>query len=382
MSMLIQSTRFLKNSYIQEHSSEDEQIDKNSKRVIPYPMFYMLPNDDYPQLQRKYLIDKLQILTALHRKEENNLLSGKIGWNILYSYFFQKLFLVSKSLREKNKYLNLKEVEIRIRKQIGKIGKRKIINDEEEDEDKKEPYFDLFEKIQYNPPISSLFSHNFIKDPSNLLLGKNEENSMMTQILNTFVNYKKKEMKIPFINKKNFFLQKKEEIESKKNKKDKLRRKSRIELEKFNILQPKKESRLLDDVDLHLEKIIQKNDEQKIILRQEVIPKGAKKIVKKFVNDFPSLNQIEVEDELNYIQNDQKVYDIEMKNTKMFENKLLDSKRYLFDFPYLKDMMIKEKKAASFNFKNEMDTILKQIDQAIEGAISIDKEENSVIEEK
>ena len=202
MSMLIQSARFLKNSYIQEHSSEDEQIDKNSKRVIPYPMFYMLPNDDYPQLQRKYLIDKLQILTALHRKEENNLLSGKIGWNILYSYFFQKLFLVSKSLREKNKYLNLKEVEIRIRKQIGKIGKRKIINDEEEDEDKKEPYFDLFEKIQYNPPISSLFSHNFIKDPSNLLLGKNEENSMMTQILNTFVNYKKKEMKIPFINKK------------------------------------------------------------------------------------------------------------------------------------------------------------------------------------
>ena len=199
---------------------------------------------------------------------------------------------------------------------------------------------------------------------------------MMTQILNTFVNYKKKEMKIPFINKKNFFLQKKEEIESKKNKKDKLRRKSRIELEKFNILQPKKESRLLDDVDLHLEKIIQKNDEQKIILRQEVIPKGAKKIVKKFVNDFPSLNQIEVEDELNYLQNDQKVYDIEMKNTKMFENKLLDSKRYLFDFPYLKDMMIKEKKAASFNFKNEMNTILKQIDQAIEGAISIDKEDN------
>ena len=165
-------------------------------------MFYMLPNDDYPQLQRKYLIDKLQILTALHRKEENNLLSGKIGWNILYSYFFQKLFLVSKSLREKNKYLNLKEVEIRIRKQIGKIGKRKIITDEEDDESKKEPYFDLFEKIQYNPPISSLFSHNFIKDPSNLLLGKKEENSMMTQILNTFVNYKKKEMKIPFINKK------------------------------------------------------------------------------------------------------------------------------------------------------------------------------------
>ncbi len=55
----------------------------------------------------------------------------------------------------------------------------------------------------------------------------------------------------------------------------------------------------------------------------------------------------------------------------MFENKVLDGKRYLFDFQYLKGMLSDDNKIVKFNFKKEIDSVLKQIDNAIEGAISI-----------
>ena len=42
---------------------------------------------------------------------------------------------------------------------------------------------------------------------------------------------------------------------------------------------------------------------------------------------------------------------MEIKSSKMFENEFLDSKRYLFDFQYLKSMLNNEKKAFSFKFK-------------------------------
>ena len=51
-----------------------------------------------------------------------------------------------------------------------------------------------------------------------------------------------------------------------------------------------------------------------------------------------------------------------MQNTKMFENNIMDSKRYLFDFQYLKNMLNNDgKKGSSFNFKQEMDNIFKNI---------------------
>ena len=352
---------------VRESSSDDDlnSAKDGEKKETLYPNLYMIPNDKYPYLQRNFLINKLHILIQMHKKEEKSLLQEKIGWNILYSYFFQKLFLVSKDIREKKKLLNLKEVEIRIRKQLGKIRKKK----EEDEDDKKEIYFDLFEKVNYNPPISSLFSHNFLNDPSNNILGKSEENSQLVQILNTFVNYQQKDIKIPKIRNVNSLLQKKEEIEFKKIKLDKLRRKSNIELKRFDILSNKNSNRLFNDVNFRLEKIIDDNNkkEEKIILREEVIPKGAKKIVEKFVKLHPNNNQIFVEDELDCFQNDKKIYDLEMQNTKMFENNIMDSKRYLFDFQYYKKMFDNDsKKGSSFNFKREMDNIFKNIDFAIQ----------------
>ena len=351
---------------IRKLSSDDEQIENENEGT--YPLFYMLPNKNYPQFQRKYLINKLQILIQLHKKEETNLYKRKIGWNVLYSYFFQKLFLVSKSIRENNKFINLKEVEIRIRKQIGKIGQRKKNNDEN-DKSYKEPYFDLFEKIQYNPPVSSLFSHNFIKESSNLFLGNNE-NSKMTQILNTFTNSNKKKIKDPIVRNVQTFSQKKEKTQDKKIKLDKLRRKSNIEIKRFDIIESKKENKLLEEVDLHLKQIIQNNNKQKIFLNQNFLSKGTKKIIDKFIKKFPTTSDI-VKDELNFLQKDQKAYEIEIKNSKMFENKVLDGKRYLFDFHYLKGMLSEDDKIVNFNFKKEIDSVIKQIDNAIDGTISI-----------
>jgi hypothetical protein len=150
-----------------------------------------------------------------------------------------------------------------------------------------------------------------------------------------------------------------------------------IELEKFNIV-PKKENRLfVDSVALKLEKITigeKKNgkDETQLTLQAELIPKGAKKIIEKFINKFPNNNKNVVEDELNNIQNDEKVYEVETRNSKMFENKFLDSKRFLIDFHHLKSIAEKEKKSTTFNMKNEMERMLREIDSVIEQVEKID----------
>ena len=365
MKTQLKSNWMLKMTNLQDSSSDDEKTEKNSQKEVLYPNLFMIPNEKFPHLQRQYLITKLDFLIQAHKKEENIVL--QIGWNILYSYFFQKLFLITKSERENNKFLNLKEVEFRIRKQIGKIRQKKLSYEEEENN--KEINFDLFEKKNYNPPISSLFSHNFLNDPSNNILGKSEENSQLVQILNTFVNYEQRDIKIPKIRNVNSVLQKKEESEIKKSKLEKLRRKSNIELKRFDILSNKNSNRLFNDVNFRLEKIIEDDNnkkEEKIILREDVIPKGAKKIVEKFVKLHPNNNKIFVEDELDCFQNDKKIYDLEMQNTKMFENNIMDSKRYLFDFQYLKNLLNNDnKKGSSFNFKKEMDNIFKNIDFAI-----------------
>ena len=368
MKTQLKSNWMLKMTNLQDSSSDDEKTEKNSQKEVLYPNLYMIPNEKFPHLQRQYLITKLDFLIQAHKKEENIVLQKKIGWNILYSYFFQKLFLITKSERENNKFLNLKEVEFRIRKKIGKIRQKKLSYEEEENN--KEINFDLFEKKNYNPPISSLFSHNFLNEPSNNILGKSEENSQLVQILNTFVNYEQRDIKIPKIRNVNSVLQKKEESEIKKSKLEKLRRKSNIELKRFDILGNKNSNRLFNDVNFRLEKIIEDDNnkkEEKIILREDVIPKGAKKIVEKFVKLHPNNNQIFVEDELDCFQNDKKIYDLEMQNTKMFENNIMDSKRYLFDFQYLKNLLNNDnKKGSSFNFKKEMDNIFKNIDFAIQ----------------
>ena len=353
---------------VRDESSEDEAT---TKKEGDYPKFYMIPNNEYPKLSREYLYSKIKFLTYLHRKEENKIFDSRIGWGTIYEYFFEKYFFILPEKKSQSTFLNLKEIEVRIRKVIGKIGKKYYQGE------RKDKHFDILYKIQYNPPASTWFAHNVIKDPVNILIGQNEENTFMSQMVNKFSNYENKKLQNVEVKEVKTMLQRKDELEKKKKKAEKGRRKSMIELEKFNIV-PKKENRLfVDSVALKLEKITigeKKNgkDETQLTLQAELIPKGAKKIIEKFINKFPNNNKNVVEDELNNIQNDEKVYEVETRNSKMFENKFLDSKRFLIDFHHLKSIAEKEKKSTTFNMKNEMERMLREIDSVIEQVEKID----------
>jgi hypothetical protein len=353
---------------VRDESSEDEAT---TKKEGDYPKFYMIPNNEYPKLSREYLYSKIKFLTYLHRKEENKIFDSRIGWGTIYEYFFEKYFFILPEKKSQSTFLNLKEIEVRIRKVIGKIGKKYYQGE------RKDKHFDILYKIQYNPPASTWFAHNVIKDPVNILIGQNEENTFMSQMVNKFSNYENKKLQNVEVKEVKSMLQRKDELEKKKKKAEKGRRKSMIELEKFNIV-PKKENRLfVDSVALKLEKITigeKKNgkDETQLTLQAELIPKGAKKIIEKFINKFPNNNKNVVEDELNNIQNDEKVYEVETRNSKMFENKFLDSKRFLIDFHHLKSIAEKEKKSTTFNMKNEMERMLREIDSVIEQVEKID----------
>ena len=353
---------------VRDESSEDEAT---TKKEGDYPKFYMIPNNEYPKLSREYLYSKIKFLTYLHRKEENKIFDSRIGWGTIYEYFFEKYFFILPEKKSQSTFLNLKEIEVRIRKVIGKIGKKYYQGE------RKDKHFDILYKIQYNPPASTWFAHNVIKDPVNILIGQNEENTFMSQMVNKFSNYENKKLQNVEVKEVKTMLQRKDELEKKKKKAEKGRRKSMIELEKFNI-SPKKENRLfVDSVALKLEKITigeKKNgkDETQLTLQAELIPKGAKKIIEKFINKFPNNNKNVVEDELNNIQNDEKVYEVETRNSKMFENKFLDSKRFLIDFHHLKSIAEKEKKSTTFNMKNEMERMLREIDSVIEQVEKID----------
>ena len=353
---------------VRDESSEDEAT---TKKEGDYPKFYMIPNNEYPKLSREYLYSKIKFLTYLHRKEENKIFDSRIGWGTIYEYFFEKYFFILPEKKSQSTFLNLKEIEVRIRKVIGKIGKKYYQGE------RKDKHFDILYKIQYNPPASTWFAHNVIKDPVNILIGQNEENTFMSQMVNKFSNYENKKLQNVEVKEVKTMLQRKDELEKKKKKAEKGRRKSMIELEKFNI-SPKKENRLfVDSVALKLEKITigeKKNgkDETQLTLQAELIPKGAKKIIEKFINKFPNNNRNVVEDELNNIQNDEKVYEVETRNSKMFENKFLDSKRFLIDFHHLKSIAEKEKKSTTFNMKNEMERMLREIDSVIEQVEKID----------
>ena len=349
---------------VRDESSEDEAT---TKKETDYPKFYMIPNSHYPKLSREYLVTKIKFLTYLHKKEENKIFDSKIGWGTIYQYFFEKYFLIIPEKKSQSTFLNLKEIEVRIRKVIGKIGK-KYYQGERTDK-----HFDILYKIQYNPPASTWFAHNVIKDPVNILIGQNEENTFMSQMVNGFTNYENKKLKTVEVREVKSMLQRKDELEKKKKKAEKGRRRSMIELDKFDNFNQVNQNRLfVDSVALKLEKIPTgekkngKNDDTQLTLQSELIPKGAKKIIEKFISKFPQNNKVVVENELNNIQNDEKVYEVETRNSKMFESKFLDAKRFLIDFQHLKNIAEKEKKSTSFNMKHEMERMLREIDTVIE----------------
>ena len=361
------SNTFLKLSKYDDESSDDSI---NSMKTPDNPIFYMIPTDKHPfQLIRKNLKTKYQILSKFHKDSEDKLYQNKIGWHTLYEFFFEKYFLFDKNKRNTGIFLNFKEIEIRVRKEIGKIDNDKLT-------DKKNTVFDIFDKIEFNPPISVWYSHNFISNPSNKLISFNEESSFVGQIITQFNNENKnKEYKkiddddpIKFLNKRE------KDFERKKNRNKTLKQKTKINFEKFK---SKNNSNSNDDVAIKLIKVTNENNKgDEIALKKEIIPKGVKKLVEKFSkqnNLIPSI----VEEEITNLNNDRKAYETEILNSKMFDNNFIESHRFLIDFDFLNKIIDSQSKEyKKLNLKKEMNDMLDRVDKIINFTQNLSDDDN------
>ena len=69
---------------------------------------------------------------------------------------------------------------------------------------------------------------------------------------------------------------------------------------------------------------------------------------------------------MNNIQSNEKAYDIELRNSKLFESKFLDENKFLIDFNYLKNAMQKDKKDDNVENKKELEQLFNQINKTID----------------
>ena len=331
-----------------EDSNEINEINETNKKKEKNYFF----NINKKSISRKTLITKLDLLQKYHKNAEAKLLQSKIGWHTIYEFFFEKLFFLDKKEKQNGIYINLKEVEIRIRKELGKIGKNQY------EKKPQDTLFTLFDKVQYNPPVSAWYSHNFLSDISNRLIAPKEKNSFLCNIINEFTNYEPnnddnmKELKN---------LQNKN---ANKNVRKSIRNSININNVGFMDAMTKKLSNIQDD----------NNDNKNNNLlynnglgdKKDIIPKGAKKVVNKFLKKYNISNISYVEDEINNIQTNEKAYEVELRNSKLFESRFLDENRFLIDFNYLKNAIQKEKKDNNFEYSKELDTLFSQIDKTID----------------
>ena len=331
-----------------EDSNEINEINETNKKKEKNYFF----NINKKSISRKTLITKLDLLQKYHKNAEAKLLQSKIGWHTIYEFFFEKLFFLDKKEKQNGIYINLKEVEIRIRKELGKIGKNQY------EKKPQDTLFTLFDKVQYNPPVSAWYSHNFLSDISNRLIAPKEKNSFLCNIINEFTNYEPnnddnmKELKN---------LQNKN---ANKNVRKSIRNSININNVGFMDAMTKKLSNIQDD----------NNDNKNNNLlynnglgdKKDIIPKGAKKVVNKFLKKYNISNISYVEDEINNIQTNEKAYEVELRNSKLFESRFLDENRFLIDFNYLKNEIKKEKKDNNFEYSKELDTLFSQIDKTID----------------
>ena len=73
-----------------------------------------------------------------------------------------------------------------------------------------------------------------------------------------------------------------------------------------------------------------------------------------------------MEDEVNNIKNNEKVYEVEMRNQNIFTGKFIKEHQFLFDFSYLKGAFEKEKADVKFNMKSEMENLFYSIDKVVD----------------
>ena len=326
-------------------SNEDEkgQDNENENKTKKKEKSYFF-NINKKSISRKTMLSKLDLLAKYHKNSEAKLLQSKIGWHTIYELFFEKYFFLDKVERENGIFINLKEVEIRIRKELGKIGKKQY------DNKSPESLFTLFDKVQYNPPVSAWYSHNFLSDNSNKLISPKEKNSYFCKLINEFTNYESSKDEVI----------KESNIKNNINKTDN----KNIDNNSNNIIINNNKNRGFMDNMIKKLSNLQEEEEKKddnknnnllynneLGNKKDIIPKGAKKVVNKFLKKYNISNISYVEDEINNIQTNEKAYEVELRNTKLFDSKFLDENRFLIDFNYLKNSIQKEKKIIILNIK-------------------------------
>ena len=341
----------------EENKNESgEEIDDNEKTIKKEKNYYF--NLNKKSISRKTILTKLDLLAKYHKNNEAKLLQSKVGWHTIYEIFFEKLFFIDKKEKENSIFINLKEVEIRIRKELGKISRKQI------EKKPQDTLFTLFDKVQYNPPVSAWYSHNFLNDNSNRLIDPKEKNSYICRIINEFSNYESHSEEN----------NQKESMNSPKNMGNKSASKNiGNNMNNFNI--NLNSGSFMDNMikklsNIQNEDFTNKNNNKLyndgLGDKKDIIPKGAKKVVNKFLKKYNISNISYVEDEINNIQTNEKAYEVELRNSKIFESKFLDENRFLIDFNYLKNSIQKEKKDNNFEYKKELDTLFNQIEKTID----------------
>ena len=359
------------NKNFDEESSDDSASGLENPEE---PIFYMFPESsdeeeeegekkeklfkkNIKNISRKKILSKLDLLAKYHKKSEDKLNHKKIGWDTIYEIFFKKLFFIDKEKRENGVYINLKEIEIRIRhdlRGLGKLSKNQSMNN---------PTFNLFDKLQYNPPVSAWYSTNFINDNLNRLINKKKKNSYICKIINEFINYENKN--------EHFTEESKKEEDEEKNTTNNNNNKSSKSSKYINTNSNLEHNTFMDNM---MKKIDKLNKEEELmenslfeenIPDKDLIPKGAKKVINKFLKKHDISNIDYVEDEMNNIQTNEKAYEIELRNNKLFDSKFLGENKFLIDFNYLKNALQKEKKDDYVENKKELDQLFTQIDKTI-----------------
>ena len=358
------------NKNFDEESSDDSASGLENPEE---PIFYMFPESsdeeeeegekkeklfkkNIKNISRKKILSKLDLLAKYHKKSEDKLNHKKIGWDTIYEIFFKKLFFIDKEKRENGVYINLKEIEIRIRhdlRGLGKLSKNQSMNN---------PTFNLFDKLQYNPPVSAWYSTNFINDNLNRLISPKEKNSYICKIINEFINYENKNEHFTEESKKEEDEEKNTTNNNKSSKSSKyINTNSNLEHNTFMDNMMKKIDRINQEEGFLDNSLFEEKEPNK-----NLIPKGAKKVVDKFLKKHNIENIDFVEDEMNNIQINEKGYEIELRNNKLFDSKFLGENKFLIDFNYLKNAMQKEKKDDYVENKKELDTLFNQINKTIE----------------
>ena len=330
-----------------ESSDEEEEEGEKKEKLF---------KKNIKNISRKKILSKLDLLAKYHKKSEDKLNHKKIGWDTIYEIFFKKLFFIDKEKRENGVYINLKEIEIRIRhdlRGLGKLSKNQSMNN---------PTFNLFDKLQYNPPVSAWYSTNFINDNLNRLISPKEKNSYICKIINEFINYENKNEHFTEESKKEEDEEKNTTNNNKSSKSSKyINTNSNLEHNTFMDNMMKKIDRINQEEGFLDNSLFEEKEPNK-----NLIPKGAKKVVDKFLKKHNIENIDFVEDEMNNIQINEKGYEIELRNNKLFDSKFLGENKFLIDFNYLKNAMQKEKKDDYVENKKELDQLFGQINKTID----------------